>query len=386
MEIESYHNDSMIVEDDSTSDDPFNSNQQPQMQIQKKRSKKKRESPMDSMMVSWKLGRQPIPPDIAAYTENIRRQNLLELDEDLDMMQGNNGSNPSNESLYLLNGLQNQYQQHQLQENNVNKQNNQPEVSNVSHNKPTIPKLDFNSTKFYNYNQMNNISNNINNNNNNNNSNEQTNIVSPTSGNHTGNSEKLPSVHEILPNWVPSTNSSPNQSPRTFSVTSPVGSTSSSPRGTLQPPSPMTSPRLNSFTQQSNFNYSSTYSPRIPPPPSPIVTSGNLPLSSPHGYGGYNLGSPHPLPQSPSTIGSQSQTTLIYTTSSPNDSPRVLQSPNMKGKGTSLYHNGLSPVNSPRLSSPHYSESLLSINHSHTTSSTNSVSLEELMRMKLGQN
>lgn len=83
MEIESYRegmncNDSMVVEDMDNSY-PGNSDIQP-----KKRSKKKRESPMDSMMVSWKLGRQPIPPDIAAYTESIRKQQLLENSEEED--------------------------------------------------------------------------------------------------------------------------------------------------------------------------------------------------------------------------------------------------------------------------------------------------------------
>lgn len=77
MEIESYRegipcNESMVVEDMENTYS-LGSELQP-----KKRSKKKRESPMDSMMVSWKLGRQPIPPDIAAYTESIRKQQLLE--------------------------------------------------------------------------------------------------------------------------------------------------------------------------------------------------------------------------------------------------------------------------------------------------------------------
>lgn len=77
---------------------------------------------------------------------------------------------------------------------------------NVPHNKPLIPKLDFNSSKF--------LSNHLNNNS----SNEQSNNTTGNQSNmHLGN-EKLPSVHELLPGWVPtSTNSSPNQSPRTFS-------------------------------------------------------------------------------------------------------------------------------------------------------------------------
>lgn len=107
MEIESYRdgmNDSMVIDEDSNSEMSY---QQPQQT--KKRSKKKRESPMDSMMVSWKLGRQPIPPDIAAYTENIRRQNLLENDDDeVDMLvRNNNSNNSSNESLYLINNIHN---------------------------------------------------------------------------------------------------------------------------------------------------------------------------------------------------------------------------------------------------------------------------------------
>lgn len=107
MEIESYRDgmgDSMVIDEDNNSSDL--SFQQPQQT--RKRSKKKRESPMDSMMVSWKLGRQPIPPDIAAYTENIRRQNLLENDDDevdLYVRNNNNSNNSSSESLYLINNI-----------------------------------------------------------------------------------------------------------------------------------------------------------------------------------------------------------------------------------------------------------------------------------------
>lgn len=80
----------------------------------------------------------------------------------------------------------------------------------ISHNKPMIPKLDFNSTKFF--------SNHLNNNSSNEQSSNMLNSTTINQSNvHTGNNEKLPSVHELLPGWVPSTNTSPNQSPRTFS-------------------------------------------------------------------------------------------------------------------------------------------------------------------------
>lgn len=142
----------------------------------------------------------------------------------------------------------------------------------------------------------------------------------------------------------------------------------------MQVQSPIASPRINSSLTSQTMNYSSSSygSPRIPPPPSPIVTSSTLPLSSPHGYGGFGL-SPHS-----STAPSQNP---LLINNSPNSSPRF--APSIKGKMTT--HTGLSPVNSPRLQlSPHYSsESLLSINHSHTNQT--GVSLEDLMMMKLGQ-